>query len=65
MSDFGNMVGRIWNALGEDASYEDARRLYWALRADNVIQWDDRRGLVLDDGVDLLAAYARHFPQGV
>lgn len=56
MNDRNNIVNSIQDLLGPEGSREIAEGLFDVLRADDRIYWDDARGLVLRDDVDLAEA---------
>lgn len=58
MNDRNNIVNQIQDLIGPAGSRELAERLFDELRSDERIYWDDARGLVLRDDVDLAAVAA-------
>lgn len=71
MNDRNDIINQILDALGAEGDRELAEHLFERLRADGRINHDDRRGLAIDDGVDLIgeaAAVIREtaeFPTGL
>ena len=50
-----DIIGQIMDALGSEGSRELATAVYDRLKADSRIGYDSRKGLQIDDGVDLIA----------
>lgn len=58
MNDRNDIINQILDALGAEGHRELAEQIFDVLRADGRISHDDRRGLVIDDDVDLIAEAA-------
>lgn len=52
-----DIIRTLREGLGPVASREDAELLWDRYRAADVIQWDDRAGYVLPEGLDFIADY--------
>ena len=71
MNDRNDIINQILDALGAEGSRELAEQIFDLLRVDGRISYDDRRGLIIDDDVDLIgeaAAVMRQtteFPAGL
>ena len=59
MQDRNNIVNTLMDMLGPDGSRELAEALFDELRADGRIYWDDARGLVISNDIDLIAEAAK------
>jgi hypothetical protein len=64
MHDRNDIINQIQDALGAEGSRELAEQIYDELRADDRIYFNDsagldRQGLVIRDGVDLVAVAAQ------
>ena len=59
MNDRNNLVNQIQDLLGGEGSAELANAVFNELRSDDRIYWDDQRGLVLRDDVDVVDVAAR------
>jgi hypothetical protein len=52
-----NLIAQITEGLGSAATTADGEMVFDHLRACDLITWNDRRGYVIVEGVDLIAAY--------